>query len=323
MFRSLFFSILLLFLTHAAAAESGSDSGELDDMHERISEWIYDTSNRIDIFFSGSSKEITTTKETYLDTSFDTYAETYQSPQYRFNISLRLHLPRTQRKLNLVLEDFKNTSSVDLPKSAVAADTIENNDYLLGVQYRQQESKYTRIRYGGGVRFRGVTPDPYLSAYLGRSFYFSKRWELLLGNKLRFFADYRLDNTVEASLIKVIDEHLRFSFQNLYRFLEHSNYKNEIIDSLTLEQFISSKMGLSYSFSIYSSGDNRSSFKLDYYYAGIAFRHYYYRNWAYYQVDGGLMLRETNNFSPAGRVMLKIGFIFGTDDTKNRKFKPR
>lgn len=283
----------------------------IDLIHQRVSEWIYETSNKIDIFFSGNSEEVYVKNGTYLDTSFDTYAETYRSQQYRFNISLRLRLPRTQRKLNLVLEDFKETSSTDLSKSASMSDTIGSNDYLLGVHYRQQESRFTRIGYGGGVRFRKVTPDPYLSAYISRSFYFAKKWELLLREKVRYFADYRLDNTIEASLIKVISEELRFSFTNIYRFLEYYSYRNEIIDSLSLKQFLNSKMGVSYSASAYSSGDTQGVFKLQYYYGGISFRHYYYRNWAYYQTDAGVMLREANNFKPSTRVLFKLGFIFG------------
>ncbi len=323
MFRPLFLCLCLLFATLSPAEEETNSSNDLTDMHEKISEWIYETSNRIDIFFSGNDKEIVTKKASYLDTSFDTYAETYRPAQYRFNISLRLRLPRTQKRLNLVLEDFKNTSSADLQRSATAADTIQNNEYLLGVQYRQQESKYTRIRYGGGVRFRSYTPDPYILIYLGRSIYFPKNWELLLGNKLRYFADYRLDNTAEATLIRILNEELRFSFRNIYRFLENDNYKNELINALVLEQFISAKMGTSYSLSIYSSNDSRSVFRLDYYYAGATFRHYYYRDWAYYQIDGGIMLRESNNFSPSARVMFKIGLIFGREDTSHKKFEPR
>ncbi|WP_457595442.1 hypothetical protein [Hydrogenimonas sp.] len=322
MVHSLFLSLLLLLALSPLSAQEREESSNIDSVHERVSEWIYETSNRIDIFFSGNSEEISLQKGTSLDTSFDLYAETYRSPLYRFNVSLRLHLPRTEKRLNLVLEDFKNTSSVDLPKSAVPTDTIGNNDYLLGIQYRQQESKYTRIGYGGGIRFRSLTPDPYLSVYLSRSFYFSQKWELLLRNKVRYFADYRLDNTAEASLIKVLNENLRFSFRNIYRFLEQADYRNETVNSLILEQFISSKRGVSYSLSIYSSGDSGSVFKLGYYYGGVSFRHYYYRDWAYYQTDGGIIFRESNNFSPAARLMFKIGFLFGSLDTANRKFVP-
>ena len=320
MYKLFCLSILIFSSTLLPAADI-NDSDKIDDVHETISEWIYKTSNRIDIFFSGNSEEVSVKKGTYLDTSFDTYAETYRSPQYRFNISLRLHLPRTQKKLNLTFEDFKKTSSVDLPKSTAPTDTVANNDYLLGVQYRQQESKYTRIGYGGGIRFRSFTPDPYISLYLSRSFYFSRQWELLLRNKIRYFADYRLDNSAEASLIKIISEKLRFSFQNIYRFIEHENYRNEIVNTLALEQFITAKKGLSYSVSAYSSGDTDSVFKLAYYYGGVSFRHYYYRDWAYYQIDGGGMLRESNNFSPSARVMFKMGFLFGRPDRLGKKFK--
>ncbi len=322
MVHPLLLSFLLLFALSSLSAQQKEDAGELDTVHERLSEWIYETSNRIDIFFSGNSEEVSIQKGTTLDTSFDLYTETYRSPLYRFNVSLRLHLPRTQKRLNLILEDFKNTSSVDLSRSAVPTDTIGNNDYLLGLQYRQQESKYTRIGYGGGIRFRSLTPDPFVSLYLSRSFYFATKWELLLRNKVRYFADYRLDNTAEVALIKVLSENLRFSFRNLYRFLEHSDYRNETVNSLILEQFISAKKGVSYLLSAYSSGESGSVFKLGYYYGGISFRHYYYRDWAYYQTDAGVILRERNNFSPAARLMFKIGFIFGRLDTTNRRFEP-
>ncbi|BBG66228.1 hypothetical protein NNO_1525 [Hydrogenimonas sp.] len=321
MIKLFFITIAIVSCTLLPASDDMNVTGGIDEVHEAISEWIYDTSNRIDIFFSGSSEDVSVQKGTYLDTSFDMYAETYRSAQYRYNISLKLRLPRTQKRLNLVLEDFKKTSSVDLPQSTTPGDTLTNNDYLLGVSYRQQESKYTRIGYGGGIRFRSFTPDPYLTAYISRSFYFSYRWELLLRNKVRYFADYRLDNTATAALIKIIDEKLRFSFQNIYHFLEHDKYRNEIVNTLSLEQFIGPKKGVSYTLSAYSSGDTDSVFKLGYYYGGASFRHYYYRNWAYYQVDGGVMFRESNNFSPSARAMFKIGFLFGRPKRLDGRFR--
>ncbi len=321
MFKLFFSSLLLLTCSFSAASQDFNDSGGLDSVHDTISEWIYRTSNRIDIFFSGSSEELSPKSATYLDTSFDTYAETYRSPQYRYNISLRLHLPRTQKRLNLMLEDFKKTSSVDLLQSASPQDSVANNDYLLEIHYRQQESKYTRIGYGGGIRFRSFRPDPYISLYLSRSLYFSKEWELVLRNKARYFADYRLDNSAEVALVKIISEKLRFSFRNIYRFIEHESYRNEIVNTLALERFITEKKGLGYLLSAYSSGDTDSVFKLGYYYAGVSFRHYYYRDWAYYQIDGGGMLRESNNFSPSARVMFKMGFLFGRPDRLVKRFR--
>ncbi len=321
MFKLFFVSLLLLTGSFSAASQDFNDSEGLESVHDTISEWIYRTSNRIDIFFSGNSEEVSPKSSTYLDTSFDAYAETYRSSKYRYNISLRLHLPRTQKKLNLMLEDFKKTSSVDLLQSASPQNSVTNNDYLLEIQYRQQESKYTRIGYGGGIRFRSFRPDPYVSLYLSRSLYFSREWELLLRNKTHYFADYKLDNSAEIALIKIISEELRFSFRNIYRFIEHENYRNEIVNTLALERFITPKKGLGYFFSAYSSGDTDSVFKLGYYYVGVSFRHYYYRDWAYYQIEGGGMLRESNNFSPSARVMFKMGFLFGRPDRLGKKFR--
>jgi len=216
--------------------------------------------------------------------------------------------------LNLILEDFKNTISKDQSNSNTILDSANNNDYILGLQFQNLTTKYISMSYGVGIKFGSVSPDPYLTLNLNKKIYFPANWEWIFYDKIRSYLDAGVDNTVSINPIKVINPYLKLSFPNIYRYIEDLNNRNEVVNSMVLNQYIGNNSGLSYILSVYSSGDSNSRFKLQYYYAGLSFLHYFNKNWIFYRVEPGMIFRESSNFSIHGRIMFQIGLKFGRFD---------
>ncbi len=282
----------------------------IDATHMLLSDWIYNTSNKIDTFFSRNNEQISNENKSYLNLSFNSYLEEHESSMYRFNAKVNIMLPKTEKKLNLILEDFKNSISTDQQTSSNVVDTVQNNSYLLGVELDKIDTKFIKVNFGSGVHFSNISPDVYLSLYLAKIFYTSNKWEFEINNNGKYFLKQHLDNTANFIISRVINENYKFTFLNSYHYKQNANHLNEIINSLILDKYISPKKGISSSFSMYSSSDKTHSFKLYYYLAQISYKRFFYHNFAYYELTPGVIFRESDGFRPRARIVFRIGLYF-------------
>ena len=291
----------------------------IDVMHEKVSKLVYETSSTIDSFFGDDYNDIKVKNGSYLQTSLDSYMESGQSFQHRFNIKYYVHLPKTKKRLNLILEDFKDTISKDQSNSNTILDSANNNDYILGLQFQRLTKNNIYMNYGAGIKFGSISPDPYLTFKVKKEFYFPAKWKWILYDEIRLYLDAGVDNIISINPIRVINPYLKLSFPNIYRYIENLDNRNEFVNSVVLDQYIGNNSGLSYILLLYSSEDSHSEFKLQYYYAGLSFIHYFNKNWIFYRIEPGIILREKSNFSIDGRIMFQIGLIFGRFDMFKRE----
>ncbi len=288
----------------------GEELGYLDKTHRLLSDFIYNTSNKIDTFFARKDFKYHTENRSYINLSFNTYAEEHTNMAYKFNIRARIRLPKTQKRFNLIFEDFKNSVSVDQQTSSHLNDTLQDNSYLIGIGLDKIDTKYMKLKYGSGIHFSGISPDGYISLYISRMFYYKDNWEMELNNNAKYFAKKHLDNTAQLLFSKIITENYKFTFLNSYRYNENNNHANEVLNALILDRYISAKKGISGSLSIFSSSDDDSNFKLHYYLAQTSYKRFFYHNFAYYEFTPGVIFRDTDGFKPRARVVFQIGLYF-------------
>ncbi len=301
-------SFLIIFIAISLFAKN--QLNYVGTTHKLLSDWIYNTSNKIDDFFSRNNEQIFNKNRSYVSLSFNSYLEEHEPSMYRFNAKVRIRLPKTEKKLNLVLENFTNSISTDQQTSPNAIDAMQNNSYLLGFELNQIDTKFIKINFGSGMHFSNISPDLYLSLYIAKIFYTSDKWDFEINNNSKYFLKQHFDNTANFIISKVINKNYKFIFLNSYHYKQNVNYLNEVVNSLILDKYISPKKGISSSFSIYSSSDKAHSFKLYYYLAQISYKRFFYHNFAYYELTPGVIFRESDGFRPRARVVFRIGLYF-------------
>ena len=288
----------------------GEELGYIDKTHRLLSDFIYNTSNKIDTFFARKDLKYHIQNRSYINLSFNSYMEEHANMAYKFNIRARIRLPKTQKRFNLIFEDFKNSVSTDQQTSSRLNDTLQDNSYLVGIGLDKIDTKYMKLKYSLGIHFSGISPDGYISLYLSRMFYYKDNWEMELNNNVKYFAKKHLDNTAQLLFLKIITENYKFTFLNSYRYNEENNHANEVLNALILDRYISAKKGISGSFSIFSSSDDESSFKLHYYLVQASYKRFFYHNFAYYKFSPGVIFRDTDGFKSRARVVFQIGLYF-------------
>jgi hypothetical protein len=286
----------------------------VEEQHDWLEERIYDTSNFIDMFFSGNRENIVTDKKSYVGLSYFIGYETLRAPEYRFNLSSYLALPRTEERWRLTIESYDPDESVDQGASGTAGGAATEQDYLLGLQYLTEYGFLSNVSFGTGIRTSGLaeTPDPYVSVTARRSFYYPENWELWLANKLQYFVVDKTDNKTEVRISRVISEETKFEFYNSMRYLQDGNYW-QLKNQLSLYKLLPNKRGVAYQAALYSLRDPDEMFKLQYYYLGVFFRQMIHEEWIYVELTPALMWRTENNFQASERISLNFGIVFGED----------
>lgn len=301
------FFIILTVLTFLQADEKLE---YLYKTHQILSDWIYNTSNKIDTFFARKDLHFNSKNRSYVNLSLNSYLEEHSASQYRLNVKVRIKLPKTQKRYDLVFEDFKNGISTDQQTSSTITDTLNNNSYLFGIELDKIDTKFSKIKFGSGIHFSGIAPDGYISLYLSKIFYFDKNWQFELNNNSKYFFRRHLDDTAQAFVSKVLSDDYKFTFLNSYHYEEENNHINEVVNAVILEKYINAKVGISGSFSMYSSSDDDSNFKLHYYLSKFTYKRFFYHNFAYYTFSPGVIFRKSDNFKPRTRVVFQVGLYF-------------
>lgn len=286
------------------------ESGYIDKTHRLLSEWIYNTSNKIDTFFAKKDIKYDTKNSSYINISFNSYIEEHQDEAYRFNINARIRLPKTQKSLHLVMEDYKKSISADQQTSSSLTDTVGDDSYLVGIELDNIDTRYTKFKIGSGVHFSGISPDAYVSLYMAKIDYFEGNWQAEINNDAKYFIRDKLNNTTQILISKILNENYKFTFLNAYHYNEDKNNLNEMINAFILDRYISSIKGISGSFSLYSSMDDNSDFKLHYYLLQASYKRFFYHNYAYYELSPGVIFRDSVAFKPRARVVFQVGIYF-------------
>ena len=101
-----------LILSSLAMADEQGDEDRVDEIHEDWSEWVLETANRVDGFFSNSQPaevDQQTRLRAFVRVRYDGNEGAKLSPGVRARISL----PKTENRLKLILGDDEDESRID------------------------------------------------------------------------------------------------------------------------------------------------------------------------------------------------------------------
>ncbi|MRI58766.1 MAG: hypothetical protein C6H99_04570 [Epsilonproteobacteria bacterium] len=276
---------------------------DIDRLYDSTLSTIATTLEQTDIYLSDDNRSI---KQRFnIATSLEMVTETYQPTLFRFNVRANIELPRTQKKLHLFLQDFEKSNSIDKTYAKNIEDSIQNTSYLFGLQYLTRSN----IAYRAGLRFRKVTPDPFLSARWSKTHYFKDSW-IYFGDKLYYYVRHKWDNTLFAHYQYKLNDQALFSLENSYRYEKRPNEENQYVHALKLYLSRGRYELLVPRAEIYLHSNNDSSYKLHYYFAGFSYRNVFFRNWLFYEIAPAVLWRIENNFRPSYRLGVSVGITF-------------
>lgn len=279
-----------------------------NNIHQSLSENIISLSNAIDNFFveermdeEGSHSRVVL--------GFLITTEDAESVHSEYLLKARLHLPKTQNKLRLVVEssmDFEQETAEDNFADDLRQ-VSEDAEYSTALQFIFTESQFWQISNSAGVRFSSSL-NPFYRLRLRRVFLFGE-WESRITQSFYWFEQEGFGETTAIDFERKINKHFFFRATSRATIVEEEPGEISANQNFSLFQPLSSKKGLVYS--IGADGHLNHPAQASRYYINIRFRHNFYKKWAFYEVVPGVNFYRADAFVPASYILLKLDIVIG------------
>lgn len=281
----------------------------VDDIHGSMSENLIFAANYIDNFFSNERMDEEGSKSKIV-LSYLSGHDRFLGSSTEYVIRARLHLPKTEGRLRLVLDstDESDTEATDLNVSNLEQNETVNrfNELKAALQYVLLSSKLWQVSMNSGMRF-SVPPNPFVKFRVRRLFFVDKL-------KIRFVESlfwYKLTGWGEYTSIDV-ERNVwdKFFFRSSSR-VTAINDTDELSfrQSFSLFQDIGQKKLLTYT--IGANADLISPTTMSTYYINTRYRHNFYKNWAFYEVVPSLFFDRVNGFTISPGILFRLDLVLG------------
>jgi hypothetical protein len=288
----------------------------VDDTHHLLSEQISSVSDDLDSFF-GEERMDGDFNKSKIRLNFITTFDDEGKATYKTNISVSLILPRTQKKMNLIVEDVKENLTDDdqsdtggSQKQNKVTDTVTESTLTAALQYVIFDSKTWTIDTKTGVIISAPL-DPYARLRVRRSFYLENEWESRFTQLVRW--SYIRDWEESTGLVfdKTINKQLLFRINNGISWQKKSRLFS-LGHGYSLYHQLTSDKALVYFSNI--SGIHKPKIYTSGYNLGVGYRQMIYNNWIFLEISPMVVWsreKPNENFKQTNVKIVKIEFIFG------------
>jgi len=275
-----------------------------DDLHESLSDNIIYFSNLLDNFFVDERMDDEGSHSRVI-LGYLTSTDDLQTIHSQYLLKVRLHLPKTQNKLRLVVE-----SSVDFDQDTDEVNITDDSkdaEYSTALQFVFTESKLWQFSSSAGMLFS--TPlNPFLRMRLRRLFLLGE-WESRITQTFFWFNAEGIGETTSLDFERKINDAFFFRVSSKATIVEEEPTEVSGNQNFSLFQRLSSKKGLVYS--IGADGLLNPPPHVSRYYTNVRFRHNFYKKWAFYEVVPGVEFYREDHFNESPFLLLKLDIVIG------------
>lgn len=288
--------------------EEQATIGFIENSHDWLKDYIDSLSYNVDGFFidtffgddiidddvSGSRAKI----------SFFTRRVIGQPVDYNYGISLKLVLPNTNERFNLL---FQTTEEDEEERESNAINTVENAEYSTALRYVFQETERWKVNFDTGIRW-GLPPDPFTRLRFRRYAYFDdfrvKATQTIFWSGNEGIGE---KSSVELNQPLNIDRLIRYS--GGAKYLVNDDYF-DLNYGVALFHELNVKEVLAYYYR--AAGDTVDSATFNKYGIGVRYRRKIYQNWVFAEVNPELEAQSDNEYDITPIIMFRFEALIGT-----------
>lgn len=268
----------------------------MDSLSYNVDSFVVDTFFGDDILdddISGSRAKL----------SFYTRRVLGQPVGYKFGLSMKLVLPNTDEKFNLLLESSEEDEN---ERDNNVISTVENVEYSTALRYIIKATEDWRLDFDTGIKW-GVPPNPFARFKMRRYAHFENYrlrttqtvfWSVREGTGEK--TDFELSRPLN------IDRLLRFNFAAEYML--DDDYI-ELSYGVALYHELNTKEALAYY--LRAAGDVIDDPTFNEYGVGVRYRRKIYQDWVFAEVSPELETINTNNYDLTPVIMFRLEALVG------------
>ena len=295
------------------------DISRVDEIHDDWSEWVLETANRVDGFFSNAQAgeaDQQTRLRAFIRVRYDGNEGTKLSPGVRARISL----PMTENRLKLILGDDEDESRLN---------DLDDNQQNISLQIRgKRENALKQVCFDLGIRRRDGKYQPYVRARHSKAFTTGGPWLPRLTNSFYYFTKSKFEYRGQADFDRVIGQDFFFRPTTVVRWYE--NNSSECNDGWCLDQYFSlyeklrrsRSEAIAYDLEIYL----RDKPEFDVFDAVLKarYRRMTKKKWLFWEIEPGVHFPSDHDHDATFRFTVRLEGIFGYNTTVdiNENFMP-
>lgn len=223
---------------------------------------------------------------------------------YKFGISIKVVLPNTNDRLNLLF----NSEDEDEAREADPVESIENVEYITALQYIINESDAWKTNIDAGVRW-GIPPDPFVRARARRYVYLSE-WELRATQNLYYYStegwgeDTQLRMDYPFNIEKLFRINMKAGYQLNDEYFTLS-YDAGLYHELTRTKALAFVAG--------AEGDTLEGATFHSYSASFRYRQRIYSDWVYAEISPEFIWNRDKDYETTPVLMFRIESVIAHD----------
>lgn len=279
----------------------------IDYSHDWLKDYIDNVSYNVDGFFIDAffSDDIIEddVNGSRAKVSFFTRRKIGQPVDYKYGISVKLVLPNTDERFNLLLQSSDEDEG---ERESNPINTVDNVEYSTALRYVFQETERWKVNFDTGVRW-GVNPDPFSRLRFRRYAYLD---DFRIKATQNFFWSgndgFGEETKVELNQPLNIDRLIRYSAGAEYLL----NDEYFTLDyGMALYHELNSSEVLAYYYR--AGGDTIDKVTFNNYGIGIRYRRKVYQNWMFVEVNPELETQSDSEYDITPIIMFSFEALIG------------
>jgi hypothetical protein len=281
-----------------------------DEYQERASARLISLSNSVDYFFGGLRVD-EESNSTLARFSLTSSLVEYEGADQRVDFRLRLDLPGTKKRFQLIFEDEEDDNSSSSEGNVGSESDLDGQEtgFNAALRYMVTAKQNWNFQTDLGLRIRRTRPlNPYLRLRARRSFYFGK-WEWRNVQEIYFLARTGDESKTYIDFDRALPNDLLFRYGTGFEW-------NDDVDFFvfstgpSLFQKLTDTSAISYS--IKASGDNREKSTFTNYEFFVKYRKLIHSNWLYLELTPGVSYPKDEDWRRTPFLIVKFESLLGS-----------
>ena len=280
----------------------------VDEAHERISKAFLASADWLDSFFDDETARAEDNRSR-LRLRFDAFVEEGEEPSYKVRVSLRLTLPRTNEKLQLIAAGNESDVEEDVASEGVsrAQARDDDDDFAIGLRYFFVQTKKNNVSLTPGIRIRSSS----VAGFIG------PRWRVLVPlnswsfrsvQRLRWFTDDGWEWLSRFDFERKVLKKLLFRSRSQVEWFEDEDgFFPE--QRFSLFHPLDSRRALKYEWINQFVTDPK--FELDDLIVRIRYRQRIWRDWLFFEIGPDASFPEDRDYEFTPGFLFRIESIIG------------
>jgi hypothetical protein len=232
--------------------------------------------------------------------------------EFNYDIKIKVHLPKTAKKMKIVVERERNeisrsmnSDAENMRRDSDQKGSKEHSSYVAGVTYKLFDTDLFETNIDTGIKIL-LPLNPYMKIHLSKritSSYFNTN----LSQGLILYRQDGFSEVTQVSFDKKLNEMFSLSQGNALAWSDETD-KFGLRNSLSLGQLISDRRSMSYS--VGATAELSPSFRYISYDASISYRQLLYKKWFFGSLVVGSNFPKDKNFKMESFVGARLEVYF-------------